>query len=315
MGKLKKLPQDCTFPQLGIVFDTGRFAALLQSSPEFEAAAISVRRIRLERVLALTRELKIDPKFVDSSQLQVQPEYRWNEKDSQRVLLGYVVSRQIEIELRDLERLGTLLERSVSAGVNVLGGARLDSTRRKELEREALAKAVDDERFDQGSRSSRYHYYLLELRYLRRHYPPSTFPTAVEAMPGFVNVSPTRFFIHLDEAIDELCRRLLDRLSPALRLERPGLARAPVGRSETVITALAEFQAGRSVALTGQGGVGNGGRPLSCPSRPIHSQREPSLDGHADQDHARLQRGRERPAQPPLAHALSRYAGGNLQCQ
>ena len=69
----------------------------------------------IERVLALTRELKIDPKYVDSTRLQVQPDYRWNDKDSQRVLLGYVVSRQIEVELRDLDQLGALLERAVSA--------------------------------------------------------------------------------------------------------------------------------------------------------------------------------------------------------
>ena len=102
----------------------------------------------VERVLALTRELKIDPKLVDSSQLQVQPEYRWNEKDSKRVLLGYVVARQVQVELRDLDKLGTLLERAVSAGANQVGGARLDSSRRKELEREALAKAVEDARQD-----------------------------------------------------------------------------------------------------------------------------------------------------------------------
>ena len=75
----------------------------------------------VERVLALTRELKIDPKYVNSTRLQVQPEYRWNENDRERVLLGYMVSRQIEVELRDLDKLGALLERAVSAGVNQVG--------------------------------------------------------------------------------------------------------------------------------------------------------------------------------------------------
>ena len=102
----------------------------------------------IERVLALTRELKIDPKYVDSTRLQVQPDYRWNDKDSQRVLLGYVVSRQIEVELRDLDQLGALLERAVYAGANQVGGAQLDSTRRKELERDALGRAVADARLN-----------------------------------------------------------------------------------------------------------------------------------------------------------------------
>ena len=102
----------------------------------------------VDKVLALTRELKIDPKYVDSTRLQVQPEYRWNEKDSQRVLLGYVVSRQIEVELRDLEQLGALLERAVTAGANQVGDARLDSVHRKDLERDALGRAVADARLN-----------------------------------------------------------------------------------------------------------------------------------------------------------------------
>ena len=135
-GEVKAMP-DMAYVTLGV---EARKPSLAEARAQVTAA--------VERVLALTRELKIDPKFVDSSQLQVQPEYRWNEKDSQRVLLGYVVSRQVEIELRDLERLGTLLERAVTAGANQVSGARLDSTRRKQLEREALAKAVEDARLD-----------------------------------------------------------------------------------------------------------------------------------------------------------------------
>ncbi|HET7203913.1 MAG TPA: SIMPL domain-containing protein [Steroidobacteraceae bacterium] len=135
-GEVKAMP-DMAYVTLGV---EARKPSLAEARAQVTTA--------VERLLALARDLKIDPKLVDSTQLQVQPEYRWNEKDSQRVLLGYVVSRQIEIELRDLERLGPLLERAVSAGANQVGGARLDSSKRKELEREALAKAVEDARLD-----------------------------------------------------------------------------------------------------------------------------------------------------------------------
>jgi uncharacterized protein YggE len=102
----------------------------------------------VDRALALTRDLKIDPKNVNATRIQVQPEYRWNENDRERVLLGYVVSRQIEVELRDLDKLGTLLERAVDAGVNQVGDPVLDSSRRKELEREAMTKALEDARLN-----------------------------------------------------------------------------------------------------------------------------------------------------------------------
>jgi uncharacterized protein YggE len=102
----------------------------------------------VDRVLTLTRELRIDPKLVNATRLQVQPEYSWNEKDRKRVLLGYLVSRQVQVELRDLEQLGPLLERAVDAGVNQVNDPLLDSSRRKALEREAMAKAVEDARLN-----------------------------------------------------------------------------------------------------------------------------------------------------------------------
>jgi len=112
------------------------------------AEARSAVTASVDRVLALTRDLEIEPKYVNATRLQVQPEYNWNEKDRKRVLLGYVVSRQVEVELRDLDQLGALLERAVSAGANQVGDAALDSTRRKELERQAMALAVQDARLN-----------------------------------------------------------------------------------------------------------------------------------------------------------------------
>jgi uncharacterized protein YggE len=58
------------------------------------------------------------------------------------------VSRQVEVELRDLEQLGVLFERAADAGVNQVSGAQLDSSRRKDLEREAMARAVQDARMN-----------------------------------------------------------------------------------------------------------------------------------------------------------------------
>lgn len=135
-GEVKAMP-DIAYVTLGV---EARKPSLGEARGEVAAA--------VERLLALTRQLQIDPKRVDASQLQVQPEYRWNEKDRQRVLLGYYVSRQVHVELHDLEQLGTLLERAVSAGANQVGGAQLDSSKRKELEREALNVAVADARQD-----------------------------------------------------------------------------------------------------------------------------------------------------------------------
>jgi hypothetical protein len=130
--------------EVGAEPDMARVTLGVDSRKPTMAEARSEVTATVDRVLALCRDLKIDPKYVNATRLQVQPEYRWNEKDRKRVLLGYAVNRQVEIELRDLEKLGTLLERAVDAGVNQVGDPVLDSTRRKELERQAMTRAVED---------------------------------------------------------------------------------------------------------------------------------------------------------------------------
>lgn len=150
----------------------------------------------------------------------------------------------------DSHRRGALLQEALRAAAAEMWRGPLPTSR------QALAAAVDEERLVQGSKSPRYRYYLLELRYLRRHYPPHTFPTTVEAIPAFVNVSQTRFFVHLDEAIDDLARHVRQRLNPALRLELPSSPDELVGRAETLAALQAALLAGRSAAVTGMGGVG-----------------------------------------------------------
>jgi hypothetical protein len=128
--------------------DLARLTLGVESRQPTMAAARTDVATAVDRVLALCRDLKIDPKLVNATRVQVQPEYSWNEKDRKRHLLGYLVSRQVEVELRDLEKLGPLLERAVDAGVNQIGDPMLDSSRRKELEREAMTKAVEDARLN-----------------------------------------------------------------------------------------------------------------------------------------------------------------------
>jgi uncharacterized protein YggE len=115
--------------------------------PKMEDARSQVAKT-IEAVLKLTRDLKIDPKHVRTTRINVQPEYNWDNGARERNLIGYYVARHVEIDLRDLEKLGQLLERATDLGVNQLGDPQLDSSKRRELEREALAKAVDDARLN-----------------------------------------------------------------------------------------------------------------------------------------------------------------------
>ena len=117
--------------------------------PDVKAASADVAR-RVAKLLAFTRELGVPDKDVSSAAAEVRPEFDWDNPASRGGkgprLIGYVVRRQISIRLEDLELIGRLTEGALEAGVNDLSNAIFDTSRRDELEREALTLAVADAR-------------------------------------------------------------------------------------------------------------------------------------------------------------------------
>lgn len=117
--------------------------------------AIQVRDTQLEtarteviavtrRVLSLTENLGLVENQVRSTGTTVQPEYQYNKELRRQELIGYFVSRRIDIHLKDLEQLGDLIERATNAGVNQISAPQLKYSKSRELHREALAKAAKD---------------------------------------------------------------------------------------------------------------------------------------------------------------------------
>lgn len=120
----------------------------------------------------------------------------------------------------------------------------------------ALVNAVEEARREGGNAGDEYAYLLLELRYFRRHFVPGDYPAQATDIPVFVNVSSTRFFVHLDRAIDRLGEELLRLSRPAMRPERPPTPALLLGRDRELTHARRELAAGRSVTLSGAAGVG-----------------------------------------------------------
>ena len=96
------------------------------------------------KVLKLLEKLSIDRKQINTTGAMIRPDYRWNRESEEQELLGYVVERNIAVELRDLDKLGALIEQVTMAGVNQLSPPQLDSSTRRDAYRDALAKAFKD---------------------------------------------------------------------------------------------------------------------------------------------------------------------------
>ena len=107
-----------------------------------EAAAVT------NKVLEMTDRMDVDRDRVDTTGASVRPDYRWNRETQEQELRGYIADRQIVVEIEDLEKLGSLIEGAVNAGVNQVSPPQLDSSRRKEAYRDALRAAAEDARLN-----------------------------------------------------------------------------------------------------------------------------------------------------------------------
>ncbi len=118
---------------------------ILARAPALDAARAEANRV-VGALLAVTRELKVADADVRTTRLSVSPEYDYGDGKRARRLTGYSVQRQLIVELKDIDRLGELIEKGLGAGANLAAEPQLDSSRRPELERDALARAVADAR-------------------------------------------------------------------------------------------------------------------------------------------------------------------------
>lgn len=148
-------------PQAGTIAVSGRGSAtvmpdmarvslsIVERDPSLSVAQRAVADATA-RVLELLKVLGIERQHIDTTGATVQPNYRWNRQTEEQELVGYIAERRIDIEIRDLDLLGKVVEGSVNAGVNGVSPPVLDSTERRKVYRVALAKAAADARDNAG---------------------------------------------------------------------------------------------------------------------------------------------------------------------
>ncbi|MCI0749822.1 MAG: SIMPL domain-containing protein [Nevskiales bacterium] len=113
--------------------------------PDLKKAEAEVNRI-VSAYLTAAKSLGAKDEHLSTGGVSLQPEYDWSKLASGQKLLGYRVSRRMEIRIDPLDRLGDFILRATQAGVNRIEPPVLESSQARELERQALVQAAEDAR-------------------------------------------------------------------------------------------------------------------------------------------------------------------------
>jgi uncharacterized protein YggE len=104
-------------------------------------AAIQENAARMERVLSALKRAGIEERDVQTSSINLNPEYRYQENRAPQ-LVGYTASNQVSIRFRDIRNTGKILDALVTEGANQINGPSLTIDKPDEALDEARTKAL-----------------------------------------------------------------------------------------------------------------------------------------------------------------------------
>ena len=103
--------------------------------------AISENAARMERVRAALKRAGIADRDIQTSNISLNPEYRYQENQPPQ-LVGYTASNQVNVRFRDIRNTGRILDALVAEGANQINGPNLTIDKPEAALDEARAKAV-----------------------------------------------------------------------------------------------------------------------------------------------------------------------------
>lgn len=130
--------------EVSVLPDRARLTlAVDRLAPEVKSAEADVNKV-VRAYLDAAKALGVEEKNLSTTGVSIQPEYVWDEKARQQKLVGYRVRREIALLVTNLDKLGDFLLSATKAGVNQVNPPLLESSKAKDIERQALAKAAED---------------------------------------------------------------------------------------------------------------------------------------------------------------------------
>lgn len=108
-------------------------------------AANETNAKQMTAVLAAVKSSGIAARDIQTSRLSIQPQYDPNRGGPAR-LLGFQVTNQITVKIRDVGALPTVLDHAIEAGANEMSGIEFIVSEQSKLLDEARAEAIADAR-------------------------------------------------------------------------------------------------------------------------------------------------------------------------
>lgn len=121
--------------------DMAIISAGVQTLQPTATGAIEENAARMERVRAALKRAGIDDKDIQTSAINLNPEYQYDQNRPPK-LTGYRATNTVNVKFRDLKRTGAILDALVAEGANQINGPNLTIDKPEAALDEARTKAI-----------------------------------------------------------------------------------------------------------------------------------------------------------------------------
>ena len=115
------------------------------------AEALSQNTEKMNAVIDFVKGQGVEDKDLKTTSFNIYPRYEWREGKTEippqpqgkRVLVGYEVRQSLEVKIRDLEKIGAIIEGATGAGANRVGDLQFTIDKEDELKKQARDQAIE----------------------------------------------------------------------------------------------------------------------------------------------------------------------------
>jgi len=107
-------------------------------------AALSANTAAMTRVVSRLKTMGLEAKDIQTTNFSVQPRYRHFKDGQPPAVIGYRVINSVRITVREISRLGAILDKVVTLGSNQIGGILFSVSNAEELKDAARRNAMAD---------------------------------------------------------------------------------------------------------------------------------------------------------------------------
>lgn len=188
--------------------DIATLAIEVNVSAKDAASAKKQADQRVAEYFAFLQKNGIEKKDINAANLSTQPEYNYL-KDGGTQLKGYRAVRQVQVTLRQLDKLNDLLDGALSAGLNEIRGVELGVANPASFRDQARQKAIDNATSQAKALADGFHAKLgpvYSIRYHVANYQPMPvarmYKTAEAAGQSDAAQTYEQQSIHFDDQVD-----------------------------------------------------------------------------------------------------------------